>query len=93
MADRSFWAGKRVLVTGHTGFKGSWLSIWLHALGAKVTGYALTPPTDPSLYDLCRVDRLLHSVIADIRDADRLGAAVVEARPEIVFHLAAQPIV
>lgn len=93
MADRSFWAGKRVFVTGHTGFKGSWLSIWLHALGAKVTGYALTPPTDPSLYDLCRVDRLVHSIIADVRDADRLAAAVAGARPEIVFHLAAQPIV
>jgi len=93
MADRSFWAGKRVFVTGHTGFKGSWLSIWLHALGAEVTGYALAPPTEPSLYDLCRVDRLAHSVIADVRDAGRLAAAVAYARPEIVFHLAAQPIV
>jgi CDP-glucose 4,6-dehydratase len=93
MADRSFWAGKRIFVTGHTGFKGSWLSIWLHALGAEVTGYALTPPTDPNLYDLCRVDRLVHSVIADVRDADRLAATVAVARPEIVFHLAAQPIV
>jgi CDP-glucose 4,6-dehydratase len=93
MADRGFWAGKRVFVTGHTGFKGSWLSIWLHALGAEVTGYALPPPTDPSLYDLCRVDRMVRSVIADVRDADRLAAAVAGARPEIVFHLAAQPIV
>lgn len=93
MADKGFWNGKRVFLTGHTGFKGSWLSIWLHALGAEVTGYALEPPTNPSLYDLCRVDRLAHSVIADVRDADRLAAAVAEARPEIVFHLAAQPIV
>lgn len=93
MAVRGFWAGKRVFVTGHTGFKGSWLSIWLHALGAKVTGYALPPPTDPSLYDLCRVDRLLHSIIADVRDTARLAAAVAANRPEIVFHLAAQPIV
>jgi CDP-glucose 4,6-dehydratase len=93
MSDRNFWVGKRVFVTGHTGFKGSWLSIWLHTLGAKVTGYALAPPTVPSLYELCRVDRLVHSVIADLRDADRLAAAVAGARPEIVFHLAAQPIV
>ena len=93
MADKNFWAGKRVFVTGHTGFKGAWLSMWLHTLGARVTGYALAPPTDPSLYDLCRVDRLVHSVIADVRDADRLAAAVAGARPEIVSHLAAQPIV
>ena len=93
MADKSFWNGKRVFVTGHTGFKGAWLSIWLHSLGAEVTGYALPPPTDPSLYDLCRVDRLVNSVIADVRDAGRLAAAVAAARPEIVFHLAAQPIV
>ncbi len=93
MADRSFWTGKRVFVTGHTGFKGGWLSIWLNALGAEVTGYALAPPTDPSLYDLCRVDLLVRSVIADVRDADRLAAALAGARPEIVFHLASQPIV
>jgi CDP-glucose 4,6-dehydratase len=93
MAVRNFWQGKRVFVTGHTGFKGSWLSMWLHALGAEVTGYALSPPTDPSLFDLCKVDRLVHSVIADVRDAGRLASAVAGARPEIVFHLAAQPIV
>jgi CDP-glucose 4,6-dehydratase len=93
MADKGFWTGKRVFVTGHTGFKGSWLSIWLDALGAEVTGYALAPPTEPNLFDLCRVDRLVHSVIADVRDADRLAAAVAGARPEIVFHLAAQSIV
>lgn len=88
-----FWKGKRVFLTGHTGFKGSWLSMWLHALGAKVTGYALPPPTSPSLYDLCRVDELVDSVISDVRHADTLSTALRKAKPQIVFHLAAQPIV
>lgn len=93
MTDSLFWRGKRVFLTGHTGFKGSWLSIWLHSLGAEITGYALPPPTVPSLYGLCRVDRLGNSVIADVRDADRMREAVARAEPEIVFHLAAQSIV
>jgi CDP-glucose 4,6-dehydratase len=88
-----FWQGKRVLLTGHTGFKGSWLSLWLTQLGAKVTGFALPPPTKPSLFELARVHRQLHSVIADIRDAGAIRQAVQDAQPEIIFHLAAQPLV
>jgi len=88
-----FYRGKRVLVTGHTGFKGAWLSLWLHALGARVTGYALAPPTDPSLYDLCSIDKLVTSVIADIRDSASLARALQSAAPEIIIHMAAQPLV
>ena len=89
----NFFDGRRVLVTGHTGFKGSWLSLWLHTLGARVTGYALDPPTDPNLFQLCRIDQLVHSIIADIRDLDALRRAMQEAAPEIVIHMAAQPLV
>lgn len=90
---KSFFSGKRVFVTGHTGFKGSWLSIWLHSLGACVTGYALEPPTDPSLFALARVGELVTSVIADVRDLERLKAEMALASPEIVIHMAAQPLV
>jgi CDP-glucose 4,6-dehydratase len=93
MADRTFWRGRRVFLTGHTGFKGSWFALRLHGLGALVTGYALAPPTEPNLHDLCRLGELVASHTADIRDAERLGRAMAEARPEIVFHLAAQPLV
>ncbi len=89
----SFFSGKKIFLTGHTGFKGSWLSIWLHSLGAKVTGYALAPPTDPSLFELARVSELLDSVIADVRDFGRLSSVMSMVEPEIVFHLAAQPLV
>ena len=88
-----FYRGKRVLVTGHTGFKGAWLLLWLHALGARVTGFALAPPTDPSLYDLCGIDKLVTSVIADIRDPASLARALQSAAPEIIIHMAAQPLV
>lgn len=88
-----FWAGRRVFVTGHTGFKGSWLALWLHQLGARVTGYALSPATTPALYDLARVDTLVASHLGDVRDAAALTAALRGARPEVVFHLAAQPLV
>lgn len=91
--NASFWKGRKVFVTGHTGFKGSWLSLWLHHLGAQVTGYALDPPTQPSLYRLAKVDELMESNIADIRDQAKLGAAMARAKPEIVFHMAAQPLV
>ena len=89
----AFWRGRRVFLTGHTGFKGSWLALWLESLGAEVTGYALAPPTTPSLYEQAGVDRSLRSVIADIRDYDRLRAVVAEARPDVVLHLAAQSVV
>jgi len=91
--DSTFWKGKKVFITGHTGFKGSWLSIWLHSMGAEVTGYALNPPTDPSLYELCRIDQLVNSVIADVRDGERLGKAMQMASPEVIIHMAAQPLV
>lgn len=93
MVNAEFWQGKRVFLTGHTGFKGSWLAIWLQRLGAVVTGYALEPPTTPSLFDLAGVGNLLTSVIADIRDLERLRAELAAAAPEIVIHMAAQPLV
>ena len=88
-----FWHDRRVLVTGHTGFKGSWLCLWLNALGARVTGYALEPPTQPSLYQLASVDELMASTIGDIRDLGGLERTVASAKPEIVLHLAAQSVV
>ncbi len=89
----SFWSGKRVLVTGHTGFKGSWLAIWLQRFGANVTGIALPPNTSPSLFELAEVAQGMNSCICDIRDAAALSALVRSAKPEVVFHLAAQPLV
>lgn len=88
-----FYKGKRVFVTGHTGFKGSWLVKILTHAGADVTGYALEPPTNPNLFSIIGVEDQIHSVIGDIRDYDRLHEAFQEANPELVFHLAAQPIV
>lgn len=87
------FAGKTVLVTGHTGFKGSWLSLWLTRLGAKVYGFALEPPTSPAMFDLCGVADLVDHAVGDIRDEDVIARRVAEVRPDIVFHLAAQPIV
>jgi CDP-glucose 4,6-dehydratase len=88
-----FWRGKRVFLTGHTGFKGSWLSIWLSNLGAAVYGYSLEPPTDPSLFKLASLDTIVHSTIGDIRDADRVSSSLEESRADIVIHMAAQPLV
>jgi CDP-glucose 4,6-dehydratase len=87
------YRGRRVFVTGHTGFKGSWLSSWLLSLGAEVTGYALEPPTDPSLFDALSLGDSLRHVVADVRDETRLARELGAARPDVVFHLAAQPIV
>ena len=91
--DQNFWKGRRVFLTGHTGFKGAWLSLWLNKMGAVVTGYALLPPTVPSLYELCRLDKLMTSIIADVRDIASLEAAMINAQPEVVIHMAAQPLV
>lgn len=91
--DISFYRGKRVLVTGHTGFKGAWLCRMLVNAGAEVTGYSLKPPTEPNLYEIARIGEDIHSVIGDIRDRESLKSAFKEAQPEIVLHLAAQPIV
>ncbi|MCI8663547.1 MAG: CDP-glucose 4,6-dehydratase [Hungatella sp.] len=88
-----FYKGKRVLVTGHTGFKGSWLCRILTDMGAKVTGYAKEPPTNPSLFYTAGIDKTMNSVIGDIRDLDCLKKTFEQTQPEIVFHLAAQPIV
>jgi len=94
MARHAFWAGKRIFLTGHTGFKGSWLSLWLARMGAEVYGYALAPPTEPSLFTVADVERRLAGhVIADVRDAAALEAALADARPAIVIHMAAQPLV
>ncbi|HEY1090195.1 MAG TPA: CDP-glucose 4,6-dehydratase [Burkholderiaceae bacterium] len=92
--DPNFWRGKRVLLTGHTGFKGSWLSLWLHSLGAEVHGYALAAPTTPALFDVARVKAVLaSSTLADVRDLAAVQRAMNAARPDIVIHMAAQPLV
>jgi CDP-glucose 4,6-dehydratase len=92
-SDTSFWAGKRVLVTGHSGFKGSWLTLWLSRMGANVTGISLPPVTRPNLFNLTKIDSHIKNHFADIRDPELLTQLVREASPEIIFHLAAQPLV
>jgi CDP-glucose 4,6-dehydratase len=89
----SFWGGKRVFLTGHTGFKGSWMSLWLQSLGADLTGFALAPPTQPSLFEEARVAEGMRSVLGDVRDLFALQNAIQVAKPEIVIHMAAQPLV
>ena len=89
----SSYAGRRVLITGHTGFKGSWLALWLSRMGARVSGFALEADTEPSLYVQARLDERIESMIGDIRDPDLVAEAVAGFAPEIVFHLAAQPLV
>lgn len=92
--DPLFWRGKRVFLTGHTGFKGGWLSLWLSSMGAKVTGYAMAPNTTPNLFDVLAIDSLIEkSHIADIRDLEILQKAMLEAQPDILIHMAAQPLV
>jgi len=91
--NTAFWKGRRVLVTGHTGFKGSWLSLWLQALGAQVVGYALAPPTNPSLFEVAEVGQGMTSTIGDMRDLVKLQAVFDEHKPEVVIHMAAQPLV
>lgn len=89
----AFWKDKSVFVTGHTGFKGSWLCLWLQILGARVTGYALSPPTRPNLFELARLARSMKSITADARDLTKLKAALLRARPHVVIHMAAQSLV
>ncbi len=89
----AFWKGKRVFLTGHTGFKGSWLSLWLQSLGAQLTGFALAPNTQPALFDAADVTLGMRSFIGDVRDLTALTAAMREARPDIIIHMAAQPLV
>lgn len=89
----TFWPGKRVLLTGHTGFKGSWLTIWLKRLGASVTGLSLPPKTSPNLFALANVNSLCDNFFVDIRDAQAVSECICTVKPEIVFHLAAQPLV
>lgn len=93
IADPAFWKDKRVFLTGHTGFKGAWLSLWLHSIGARVTGYALDPPTEPSLFKLLNLNELIEFRIADIRDLQTLASEMGKAGPEVVIHMAAQPLV
>ena len=93
VVDTDFWKEKRVLITGHTGFKGSWLSLWLQNLGANVVGVSLDPPTVPNLYDQAQVADEMISLRGDIRDLNRMKSIFMEYQPEIVFHLAAQPLV
>ena len=93
MVDPAFWAGRRVLVTGHTGFKGAWLSLWLQSLGAEVIGFAGPPPSAPSLFRLAKVEDGMESVQGDVRHVDAVGHVLERTRPEIVFHLAAQALV
>ncbi|MGE4481373.1 CDP-glucose 4,6-dehydratase [Acidocella sp.] len=93
LPSRDFWSGKRVFITGHTGFKGGWLALWLSKIGAAVHGYALPPDTDPNFFALCRIEtKLLHRE-ADVRDAAALAKAIHDFQPDIVFHLAAQALV
>jgi len=91
--DKQFWAGKRVFLTGHTGFKGSWLSLWLQHLGAVVVGYATDPPTNPNMFELAGVAHNMTSIMGDVRDQASLLQAMTTAQPEIVIHMAAQPLV
>ena len=91
--NRKFWEGKRVLITGHTGFKGSWLSVWLQSKGAHITGYALPPPTNPSLFDVAHVADEMTSVTGDVRDLEHLRAVIGEHHSEIIIHMAAQSLV
>ena len=91
--DQNFWKDKRVFLTGHTGFKGGWLSLWLQSMGVKLTGYSLNPLSDISLFSVADVESEMRSIIGDIRDFESLSKAIRSASPDIVIHMAAQPLV
>jgi CDP-glucose 4,6-dehydratase len=93
MIDKNFWHGKKIFVTGHSGFKGSWLSIWLLKLGAKLKGYSLEPNTDPSIFNALNLNKKIESDFNDIRNFDELKKSIVSFKPDILFHMAAQPLV
>ena len=93
MINPSFWKGKRVFVTGHTGFKGGWICLWLKHLGVEVIGYSLEPATVPSLFEAADVGEGMQSIIGDIRDHAKLSKAISESKPDVVIHMAAQPLV
>ena len=93
MINPSFWKGKRVFVTGHTGFKGGWICLWLKHLGAEVIGYSLEPATVPSLFEVADVDEGMQSIIGDIRDHEKLSKTILQSKPDVVIHMAAQPLV
>ena len=93
MIDKNFWRGKRVFLTGHTGFKGSWLSLFLASLGSEVRGYALNCSTSPSLFNEAKVSSVIDSHIGDIRDQNTLHGSMISFNPEILIHMAAQPLV
>ena len=93
MVNKEFWNGKRVFITGHTGFKGSWLCLWLHSLGAEITGFSLGPPTNPNLFEICSLNQYANTITGDIRDRKLLDSTLSGANPDIVFHMAAQSLV
>jgi CDP-glucose 4,6-dehydratase len=93
VVDPDFWPDRRVLLTGHTGFKGAWLSLWLQSLGARVTGFSVDVPTQPSLYELGKVGEGMESIKGDVRDPEAVAATVAQANPEVVIHMAAQSLV
>ena len=91
--NASFWKNKKVLITGHTGFKGSWLSLWLQGRGTNLIGYALPPPTTPSFFEIGGIDKKMISIEGDVRDLAHLTAVIAEHEPEILIHMAAQSLV
>ena len=93
MLNEKFWRDKKVFITGHTGFKGGWLSLWLTKMGAKVKGYSLSPSTNPSLFDILNLKDLFDSEINDIRDQGKLSKSIHDFAPDLIFHMAAQPLV
>ncbi|MFC4291150.1 CDP-glucose 4,6-dehydratase [Sphingorhabdus arenilitoris] len=93
MSEVACWKGRNVLISGHTGFKGSWLTLWLHSLGANITGFSLPPPTKPSLFEEANIAELINHIEGDVRDLAAVDAAFKASQPSVVFHLAAQPLV